>query len=290
MFAFEMNILKFLEGIRCGWLNELVELITMFGEETLLVILIVTLWFAFDKRAAQKMAFVSLASVCANGVIKNLVRMPRPFASGEVSCVRPETATGYSFPSGHTQNFTTWVTLVAVQLKKKWFSLLAAVMILMVALSRMYLGAHYPSDVIVGMALGVGFAFFGNWLFERVENKQLLYIGVVALMTPFAVGFMIQPDPLYADMYKVYGMMAGLSLAVGMEAKFAPIDYSVCWWKKLLRVVIGAAIALGVKEAGKLFYMTDAVRVNLIVDTLRYFALVVVLLGVSPVLFKKCRL
>jgi len=290
MFGFEMSILRYVEGLRSEWLNGLVELITMLGEEMLLVVLIVILWFAFDKKAAQRLAFGVLASLGVNSVLKNLVQLPRPFASGEVTCVRPETATGYSFPSGHTQNFAAWGTLVAAQLKRRWVSAVAAVLILLVGLSRIYLGAHYPSDVVAGMALGVGMALLSGWLFDRTENKQKLYIATVLIMTPFAVWFMFRPDPQFAGVYKAYGMIAGLALAVGLEEKYAPLDYSVAWWKKLVRIVLGAALALAVKEAGKLFYISGVEQVTFIVDALRYFALVVVLLGLSPVLFKKFRL
>ena len=63
MFGFEMEILKLLEGMRNDFLNTLFEFITVFGEETLLVFLIVTLWFAFDKKFAQKLLFVTMASM-----------------------------------------------------------------------------------------------------------------------------------------------------------------------------------------------------------------------------------
>ena len=290
MFGFEMNILRFFEGIRSEGLNQLVEYITMLGEETLLVILIMTIWFAFDKRTAQKLALVSVASLSVNSVIKCLARVPRPFASGEITCVRPETATGYSFPSGHTQTFATWSSLVALLLKKKWISAIVSVMIVLVALSRMYLGAHYPSDVVVGAALGVGFAFLGSRVFDRVADKRKLCLGMTALLTPFAVYFMLRPDPLYSDLFKTYGMMAGMILAIHLEERFAPLIYDVVWWKKVVRIVIGTALALAVKEGGKLLKVVDAIQFSLFIDALRYFALVAIAFGVGPVLFKKFRL
>ena len=151
MMELQIKILKMLEGIRSVFLNNFFEGVTMLGEETLMVLIIVTLWFAIDKRIAQKMFFVTIASMGVNGVIKNIAKVPRPFAGGGVSCVRPETATGYSFPSGHTQCFATWSSLVAVNLKKWWVKLFVAVLIILVGFSRMYLGAHYPGDVIVGV-------------------------------------------------------------------------------------------------------------------------------------------
>lgn len=290
MFGFEMDILKFLEGMRNDFLNTIFEFITVFGEETLLVFLIVTLWFAFDKKFAQKLLFITMASMSVNGVIKNIAQVPRPFASGEVTCVRPETATGYSFPSGHTQNFTTWTSLTAMQLKKKWFTVLVTILILLVAFSRVYLGAHYPSDVAVSVVLGTAFGTIGSIVYDKTENKQKLYIGMTLILTPFAVLFMFDAEPLFEDFYKFYGMVAGIGVAVSFEEKYAPIGYDVSKWKKVLRIVIGIAVAFAVKEGIKIFKVSDIVQLSFVIDAVRYFLLVFTVMGLCPVLFKKCRI
>lgn len=290
MFGFEMDILKFLEGMRNDFLNTLFEFITVFGEETLLVFLIVTLWFAFDKKFAQKLLFITMASMSVNGVIKNIAQVPRPFASGEVTCVRPETATGYSFPSGHTQNFTTWTSLTAMQLKKKWFTVLVTILILLVAFSRVYLGAHYPSDVVVSVVIGTAFGTIGSIVYDKTENKQKLYIGMTLILTPFAVLFMFDAEPLFEDFYKFYGMVAGIGVAVSFEEKYAPIGYDVSKWKKVLRIVIGIVVAFAVKEGIKVFKVSDIVQLSFVIDAVRYFLLVFAVMGLCPVLFKKCRI
>ena len=105
MFAFELQFLKWLESIRTGFLTGLFEGITMLGEETLIILLVVALWFAVDSKLAQKVFFVTICSTGLNGVVKNIAQVPRPFDKGVVA-VRKETATGFSFPSGHTQNFS----------------------------------------------------------------------------------------------------------------------------------------------------------------------------------------
>ena len=290
MFGFEMDILKFLECMRNDFLNTLFEFITIVGEETLLVFLIVTLWFAFDKKFAQKLLFITMASMSVNGVIKNIAQVPRPFASGVVTCVRPETATGYSFPSGHTQNFATWSSLTAMQLKKKWFTVITVLLILLVAFSRVYLGAHYPSDVVVSVVLGTAFGTIGSIVYDKTENKQKLYIGMTLILTPFAVMFMFDAEPLFEDFYKFYGMVAGIGVAVSFEEKYAPIGYDVNKWKKLIRIVIGIAVAFIVKEGVKVFKVSDIVQLSFVIDAIRYFLLVFAVMGLCPLLFKKCRI
>jgi membrane-associated phospholipid phosphatase len=188
MFAFELQFLKWLESIRIGFFTTLFEGVTILGEETLVILFVVVLWFAVDSRLAQKVFFVTICSMGLNGIVKNLAQVPRPFDKG-VLPVRKETATGFSFPSGHTQNFSTWSTLFAIKFKKKWLTVLVTVFIVLVAFSRLYLGVHYPSDVIVGVALGVGTAFLGNYLFEREKDVKKLYVAVFMIFAPFIVYF-----------------------------------------------------------------------------------------------------
>ncbi len=290
MLGIEKEIMLFFQSLRTDFLNALFEGITMLGEETILIVLVAIIYFAIDKKLAYRLFFITAASVGTNSIIKNAVKRARPFTVEGLTCVREATATGYSFPSGHTQTFSTWSPVMAMQLKKRWFSLIIALAIPLVALSRVYLGAHYPTDVMVGMLLGVAFAFGGNWLYDRVEDKQNLYVGLAAVFTPFAVLFLFNAQPLYGDFYKFYGMVVGVVLAMRIENKYAPLNYNVALWKKALRVVIGVAVAFALKEGIKALNVFNSVYITFGIDTFRYFTLVVVVFGLCPILFKKIKL
>ncbi len=289
MFPFELNFLKWLEGIRTDFLNTLFEAITILGEETLIILLVVTLWFAVNKRLAQKVLFITVSSLSVNGIVKNVVKMPRPFTKG-ISCVRPDTATGYSFPSGHTQGLTTWSTAFAIHFKRSWLSIVTAVAILLVGFSRLYLGAHYPSDVVFGILLGVGIAFLGSFLFEKIKDTGKLFLATVILLSPFAVYFLFNADPQYADFYKTFGMLCGLTLVSFAERKESELCYNVAWWKKLLRVVIGVAVAFILKEAIKALNVFEIMQISLLIDSLRYIVVVFAVGFLCPLLFKKIKL
>jgi membrane-associated phospholipid phosphatase len=288
MFAFELPFLKWLESMRTGLFTTLFEGITILGEETLIVLFVVALWFAVDSKLAQKMFFVTICSTGLNGIIKNIAKVPRPFDKGVVP-VRQETATGFSFPSGHTQSFSTWSTLFAIQLKKKWLTAIVAVLIALVAFSRLYLGVHYPSDVVVGAALGVGMAFLGNYLFERVKDVRKLYAAVLIIFAPFIVYFLIVAHERFAGFFKAFGMMGGLTLIGFLEGKSKPLSYDVLWWKKVISIVIGVALALAVKEGLKVFE-TGTLHIDLVLDALRYFVVVFAVGYLCPFLFKKIKI
>ncbi len=289
MFAFEIQILKFFEGLRSNFLNAIFEGVTMLGEETLIVVIIGILYFAIDKDLAQRVFFITVFSQSVNNVIKNFAKVERPFANGKVSCVRPETATGYSFPSGHTQNFSTWSMTLSQKLKKKWMIITSIALAVLVAVSRVYLGAHYPSDVVVGLLLGFTFAILGNFVYDKFNNKNKLYLISILILLPLVDYFLFVPDPHFADLFKVYGMAVGFTFAVRVEEKFAPINFSVRWWKKLLRVVLAVIIALACKEGLKLLYFTDLIQVTLVFDMLRYFVMVFAVFGLYPILLKKMK-
>jgi membrane-associated phospholipid phosphatase len=289
MFAFELEFLKWVEGLRTDFLNFVFEGITLLGEETLIILLVVALWFAVDKKLAQQVFFVTATSLSINGIIKNFAQIPRPFTKG-ISCVRVNTATGYSFPSGHTQEFATWSSFFAAKFKKRWLSILVGVLIASVAISRLYLGAHYPSDVIVGIALGVGIAILGNYLFGKVKDVKKLYLWTLLILTPFVVYFLCIADKLFADLFKTFGMVGGMVAVAFLDEKTEPLSYDVAWWKKLIRIVLGVVLAVALKEAIKLVNVFDVVQISLLIDAVRYFIVVMSVGYLCPLLFKKLKL
>ena len=289
MFAFELNFLKWLESLRTDFLNTLFEAITILGEETLIILFVVAIWFAVDRKLAQQVFFVTATSLSINGIIKNFAQVPRPFTKG-ISCVRVDTATGYAFPSGHTQGFATWSSFFAAKFKKTWISILVGVLITAVAVSRLYLGAHYPSDVIVGVALGVGISLFGNYLFAKVKDVKKIYLGTFLILTPFIVYFLIAADLLFADLFKTFGMVGGMVAISFLDENTEPLSYDIVWWKKLIRIVIGVVLAVALKEAIKLLNVFEIMQISLLIDAVRYFIVVMTVGYLCPMLFKKIKL
>lgn len=290
MFAIEIELLRALEQIRSGFLNTFFECVTMLGEESVAILIMAILYFLYDKKPVYRIFFLTTTSLSVNHVIKNFVKLPRPFFSGKVSCVRPDTATGYSFPSGHTQNFATWSFAFAAYFKKRWMVILACLFTVLIAFSRMYLGAHYPIDVVVGALLGFVFAIAGNAIYDKVENKNLLRLVTVLVLFPFAVYFLFRPDPLYADFYKCYGLQLGIFCVVPFEEKLVSLSFDCSFGKKLLRVFLGVVLAFAVKALLKKFMVCALLPVTLILDCLRYFLLTFTILGLYPFILKKLNL
>ena len=112
---------------------------------------------------------------------------------------------------------------------------------------------------------------------------------VLAIFVPFIVYFLIVANERFADFFKVFGMMSGLTLIAFLQDKTTPISYDVVWWKKLLRIIIGVALAFAFKEGLKVFKM-DNLYVDLMLDAFRYFVVVFAVGYLCPLLFKKIKL
>ena len=160
-----MEFLLFLESVRTPFLDFIFNIITHFGDEAVAVVVLTVFLWCGNKSMAYNMLYCTFFNLGTNQLLKNIFKIPRPWVKNpELTIVESarDAASGYSFPSGHTQGFATWSSFFAAKFQKTWFSILVGVLITSVAVSRLYLGAHYPSDVIVGVALGVGISVLGT--------------------------------------------------------------------------------------------------------------------------------
>ncbi|MBO5409109.1 MAG: phosphatase PAP2 family protein [Clostridia bacterium] len=289
MLSGEVALLQWLEQFRTPFWNVFWETVTLLGEDTVFIFLIAALYFLRDKKLAYRISFLAVTSLGLNGILKNTLQIPRPFAEGEITGIRAETATGYSFPSGHTQNFTTWsVALADTKKQKKWL-ILAIVLSVGVAFSRLFLGVHYPSDVIAALLLGIGISLLGNRLYDIIENKNRLYLGIFLLLTPFFLWFLSVPNPLFEDFFKCYGMMGGFLISVRIEQKHGQFREDVSFLFRLCRMIVGVAVALFLKALLSACSPNE-VHLALLWDSLRYFLLVLIIFGGYPVFLNKCKL
>src|SRR5690554_5624105 len=151
----QLSILLFFQNISSPFLDNLAQFITMFGEETLFIVFIVLFLWCFSKKRGFVIFSTLFSALIGMSVLKAVIKYPRPFqVSPEIAAKRLATATGYSFPSGHSTGAASFYSALALSYKKKALSILAALMILLVGLSRLYLGVHWPLDVFGGWTLG----------------------------------------------------------------------------------------------------------------------------------------
>ena len=150
------SILLFFQNTGTPFLDHLFELITMLGEKNVLIVVITWMFWNVNKKKGFILSYTLMFSLLINSVVKISFHRPRPFQvlSG-ITGKRVETATGYSFPSGHTQGASTFYPTLALLFKKWWLYVLAVLVSMLIALSRVYLGVHWPVDVMAAFLIGI---------------------------------------------------------------------------------------------------------------------------------------
>ena len=138
-----MEFLYFLQKIRIPVVDEIMLLVTRLGEETAFLVLALFFFWCVDKRKGYFIMTVGFIGTMVSQFMKLLFRIPRPWVLDENFTVvgdAKEAATGYSFPSGHSQSAVGTLGAIAASSKERWLKIVTIVLAVLVPFSRMYLG------------------------------------------------------------------------------------------------------------------------------------------------------
>ena len=151
-----MGVLYALESIRTPALDKIMSVITLLGGELFFMVIAVTVFWCVSKREGYYLMIVGFFGTVINQFLKILCCVPRPWIKDPdftiVESARAE-ATGYSFPSGHTQNAVATYGGIARYTRRGWLRVVLVVLTVLIAFSRMYLGVHTPLDVGVSFLI-----------------------------------------------------------------------------------------------------------------------------------------
>ena len=258
-----MEFLYLLESIRMPALNEAMLLITHLGEETAFLVLALIVFWCVNKYHGYYLLGVGLFGNLANQFVKILCRVPRPWVRDPgfhaLEDAIPE-ATGYSFPSGHSQTAVGTFGAIAATQKQKWLRAICVAFMILVPFSRLYVGVHTPVDVLVGsgMALAMVAGFYPLMLGRDKKNIPWVFGVFLALSVAFLlfVELYAFPADLDADnyasavknAYTFVGCFAGVLMVWFADEKKFHFETKAIWWAQILKAVGGLAVVLAVKE------------------------------------------
>lgn len=267
-----LTLQDFRNSIQDG-LTPFMEFVSKFATDYLILIPIFCYWF-ISKRNGLYTLVSYYISMVLTPVIKLTACIYRPWIRD--SRILPagdsiRTATGYSFPSGHTSSagplaggmaMTAWE-----QKKTRWMSFIFVLFILLTGFSRNYLGVHTPQDVFVGISISVFALIVTTKLFEYLDSHPekedwfllgafLLCCAAIAYITLKAYPMdydsegklIVDPQKMMNDGYGDLGKMMGFCIARYIEKKwirFQPLEKN---WKSALLCVIGLVPVVLLKE------------------------------------------
>ncbi|QSX06377.1 phosphatase PAP2 family protein [Sedimentibacter sp. zth1] len=275
---FQIEIIKFIQTFSNAFLDVFFEALTLFGEETLLVVIASYVFLSIDKNKGYKLIFTIVSGTCFNAIIKNIFKIQRPIGIEGILSKRVETATGYSFPSGHTQASSTFWTTLCLIFKKKYLYIFSIILIFLVGLSRIYLGVHWPTDVVFAAIFGFSWALLINKAFDYIYKSKNYYI-IIFCSVIFTILTLIFGDN---DFYKSSGLLLGLSVGYVLENKYINFSNIMSFKNKVFSYIIMLGGLLLIKSVLKLFFPS-----TLIFSLIRYFFVGFWGFGIAPYFIKK---
>lgn len=254
-----MQILYWLESIRNPFLTELMLLITHLGEETAFLVAALIVFWCVDKNRGYYLMAVGFCGTIVNQFLKLLCKVPRPWVKDPsfvaVEEAIPE-ATGYSFPSGHSQSSVGVFGGLALTGKNKILGRIFIAIAVLVPFSRMYLGVHTPQDVLVGSLSALALVFLFRFVNEGKHIRAML-LGMAGLSVAYLIFAQFLIDPADMDTYNythgvqnaytLMGAIFGMVVVNFVDEKWVHFQVKACWWAQILKMVGGLLLVLAVK-------------------------------------------
>ena len=284
-----MEFLYLLEEIRVPILNEFMLGVTHLGAEIAFLVVAMILVWCVDKRTGYYVMAVGFLGTITNQFMKLWFRIPRPWVLDEDFTILEqarEGASGYSFPSGHTQSAVGTFGALAYTTNRKLLRIGSIMVAILVPFSRMYLGVHTPLDVSVAAMIALILVFFlkpvvlGNY--KRVFP---CFLGImVAVACAYLCFVEMYPFPLNTDphnlesglknAYTLLGAILGLIVVYILDETWLHFPTKAVWWAQVLKVTIGLALVLAVKSF--LRAPLNIVFGDMVGRSVRYFLMVIV--------------
>ncbi len=220
-----INTVLFFQHHATAFLDAVFTFITILGEQEVFIAVICFVFWNISRESGITMGVTLLLSTMSNIILKLIWQVPRPYrVIASVQGKRLTTAGGYALPSGHTQSAATFYLQLNSTVNKRWYALVAVILPLLVGLSRIYLGVHWPLDTALGYLLGFCFAIYIYPLIYRFyatgSRRQLLsLIGAISFAAVSLVLIQLEPTSADAaenviDLLKTTSLTAGLLTAI----------------------------------------------------------------------------
>jgi membrane-associated phospholipid phosphatase len=238
------DIVIFIQQLRSDFFDFFFTAASFALDMPMLILVFVILYWCVDKKYGVVFVVSFFVGSILNGLVKIIVRSPRPYDPRIEILYGDSTNNTYAFPSGHSQYASSFATGVSLKVYRsamrfKWTLYAASVLIaLLGGFSRLYLGVHFLEDVIAGLAMGVGLMLLLIWAISKIKN-DLWYI---AFLVPLYIIMIFQPDH---QLYGFIGALTGVVVGSLIETRFIKMQHAKSKRVNILRVACGYPPTLG---------------------------------------------
>ena len=164
------------------------KIFTWLGYPQAYMILIAIIYWSFDRKLGLRLAIFLPVVASVNSILKQAIHAPRPYwLDPNIKAIH--ISNGFGMPSGHAQASTAWLYAGSC-LKRGWLWAIAITVVLMIGLSRVYLGVHFTSQVLIGWVIGILVVIFFSrfeskivtWFLRKKFINQLLWIAGISTL------------------------------------------------------------------------------------------------------------
>lgn len=227
-FPWEVNLILFIQATFPDLVMGLFKVIADVVNKNVLALIFISVYLAYNKDWGKfTLLSLGVAGVCCE-FIKVTVGRLRPYAAvDKIKCIHANVPDqnpldfkiqGYSFPSGHTMMGTNLFLAIPGYIRKNLYIIIGLIGAFVVALSRVGLGVHFPTDTIVGFILALAIILILSRIYDVIENRQYPYLGITALSL---VGIVFCPDMSYI---KYVALVMGISLGFLVEEEYVNFE------------------------------------------------------------------
>lgn len=287
-----MSVLYSLSAIRTPLLDTVCMLLSNLTDEIFIICVICAVYWCVNKRFALTVGLSYFVSGILVQGLKITFRIERPWViDSNFNPVEQaiETASGYSFPSGHTQGATAFYGSLGLLSHKKSILSICCVIFLLIGFSRMYLGVHTPSDVFTALLLTAVITYFTVKYFEKHNDIPFSFVMAVAISCLLLAVYdvilysngIVTTKNAY-DAIKIAG--AGLGLAAGLYVEQKHVNFDPCAAKlsmQIVKYIIGIAGVAAIEFGFKALFTNGMAN-----GFIRYFLITLWAIGIYPIIIK----
>lgn len=311
----ELVVNLFFQSLGDG-VQSLMGIITLLGSETFYLLLMPAIYWCVDAWAGLRIGVMLLSSVCFNGFFKMLLKGPRPYWISD-KIVPGVHESSFGIPSGHAMYSTAVWGWSARETKDRKALIGASIVVLLISISRLVLGVHFLSDVLLGLLLGVLLLLvfsklqqpLGAWLKRQSLKDQILLaffsslfiIGLSAMVVALSSDWQMPAewaaragdvDPLSLEGALMtgglwFGMLGGFAW---LRARRGVLQSKHGTWQRLLRYLVGIAGVIALYAGLGSLFPKDLGLVSMVLRYFRYFLIGLWIACLSPLLFEKLKI